>query len=263
MRKWIIRPVKPACAQAGYSVTVVRLFLSIVLLALCFGCAGGQQSTKKDPVVLEKQPPPVETIKAETPAKKPPVRHDVGLLTKLDGKVEIVAGKKRKQPATAYRKVALGDRLLLGKDARVQIAYFETSRHEAWKGKGEVDIREGEGRSSGLRPDVRKLPPLVARQLVKTPASGEHVKIGMVTVRSLSSDTIESLEKQYREYRAAAAPEDTTPEVFLLTGLLEMQEYEHAQAALEGLRGKLSATPALADVIAHFDPLVKEAMAGK
>jgi len=258
MRKWIISPVLPAGVQAGYSLTIVRLFLSIVLLTLCFGCAGEQQSTKKDPIVLEKQPPPVEI-----PTKKLPVRQDEGLLTKLDGKVEIVAGKTGRQPATAYRKVAIGDRLLLGKDARVQIAYFETSRHEAWKGKGEVDIRKGEGRSSSLKPVVTKLPPLVARQLVKTPASGEHVKIGMVTVRSISSDTVESLEKQYREYRDAAAPEDTTPEVFLLTGLLEMMEYEQAQTVLEGLRKKLSATPALESVVSHFEPLVKEAVAGQ
>lgn len=257
MRKWIIGPVLPACEQAGYLRMIVRVFFSVVLLTLCFGCAAEQQVTKKDPVVLEKQPPPVET-----PTKKPPVRQDVGLLTRLDGKVKIVAGKTGKQPATPYRKVAFGDRLLLEKDARVQIAYFETSRHETWKGKGEVNIRKGEGRSSGLKPEVRRLPPLVARQLIKTPASGEHVKLGMVTVRSISSDTVESLEKQYREYRDAAAPEDTTPEVFLLTGLLEMMEYEHAQTVLEGFRAKLSTTPALAAVISHFEPLIKEAIAG-
>lgn len=260
MRKWIISLVLPGGLQAGYSRTIVRLFLSIVLLALCFGCAGEQQSTKKDPVLPEKQPSSAETSTKKLPV---PVRQDVGLLTKLDGKVEIVAGKKGKQPATAYRKVAIGDRLLLGKDARVQIAYFETSRHEAWKGKGDVDIRKGEGHSSTLKPVVKKLPPLVARQLVKTPASGEHVKIGMVTVRSISSDTVESLEKQYREYRDAAAPEDTTPEVFLLTGLLEMMEYEHAQTVLDGMRKKLSATPTLEPVVTHFEPLIKAAISGE
>lgn len=188
---------------------------------------------------------------------------DVGMLTQMDGKVEIVAGKAAKCPATAFLKVALGDKLVLGKDARVQIVYFETSRQEVWKGAGEVEIGNGEGRSSSLQAEIRKLPPLVARQLVKTPVSGQHGKTGMVTVRSLSSDTVESLEKQYTEFRGATADGDTTPEVFLLTGLLEMKEFERAQTLLEGFRAKLSTTPALAAVIFHFEPLVKQAIAGQ
>jgi hypothetical protein len=188
---------------------------------------------------------------------------DVGMLTQMDGKVEIVAGKAAKRPATAFLKVALGDRLVLGKDARVQIVYFETSRQELWKGTGEVEIGNGEGRSSTLKAEARKLPPLVARQLVKTPVSGRHGKTGMVTVRSLSSDTVESLEKQYAEFRSTTAEGDTTPEVFLLTGLLEMKEFEQAQKVMAGLQAKVSATPALADVIAHFEPLVKKAAAGQ
>lgn len=188
---------------------------------------------------------------------------DVGMLTQIDGKVVIVTVKEAKRPATAFLKVALGDRLVLGKDARVQIVYFDTSRQEVWKGAGEVEIGNGEGRSSSLQPETRKLPPLVARQLIKTPASGQHGKTGMVTVRSLSSDTVESLEKQYNEFRGAAADGDTTPEVFLLTGLLEIKEFERAHAVLEGLRAKLSTTPALAAVISHFEPLVKEAVTGR
>jgi len=188
---------------------------------------------------------------------------DVGMLTQMDGKVEIVTAKEGKHSATAFLKVALGDKLVLGRDARVQIVYFETSRQEAWKGAGEVEIGNGEGRSSSLQPETRKLPPLVARQLAKTPISGRHGKSGMVTVRSLSSDTVESLERQYTEFRGAAADGDTTPEVFLLTGLLEMKEFERAHTVLEGLRARLSTTPALAVVISHFDPLVKEAAAGQ
>lgn len=186
---------------------------------------------------------------------------DVGMLTQMDGKVEIVTAKEGKQPASAFLKVALGDKLVLGGNARVQIVYFETSRQEVWKGAGEVVIGKGEGRSSSLQPEIRKLPPLVARQLAKTPASGKHGKSGMVTVRALSSDTVESLEKQYQELRGETADGDTTPEVFLLTGLMEMKEFEQAQTVLARLRATLSKKPALAVVISHFEPLVKEAAA--
>ncbi|MDP2268087.1 MAG: hypothetical protein Q8K46_02865, partial [Deltaproteobacteria bacterium] len=46
---------------------------------------------------------------------------DVGMLIQMDGKVEIVTAKEGKQPASAFLKVALGDKLVLGRDARVQI----------------------------------------------------------------------------------------------------------------------------------------------
>ena len=188
---------------------------------------------------------------------------DVGMLTQIDGNVAIVTGKAGKNPATAFQKVALGDKLVLGKNARVRIVYFETSRQEFWKGAGEIELGNGEGRSSGLKAEIRNLPPLVARQLVKTPVSGQHGKTGMVTVRSLSSDTVESLEKQYGEFRSAAAGDDTTPEVFLLTGLLEMKEFEQAHTVLERLRAKVKSTPALKALISHFEPLIKEAFSGK
>jgi len=188
---------------------------------------------------------------------------DVGMLTQVDGKVTVAAAKGTKRTATAYQKVALGDRLVLGKGAGIQIVYFETSRQEKWTGAGEIEIGNGEGRSSSLKVEARKLPPLVARQLVKTPATGQHGKTGMVTVRSLSSDTVESLEKQYNEFRRAAAAGDTTPEIFLLTGLMEMKEYERAMAVLNDLKAKSSSAPELANVVLHFEPLVKEAIAGQ
>ena len=106
-----------------------------------------------------------------------------------------------------------------------------------------------------MKPETLSLPPLLARQLAKTPAGGKHGKIGMVRMRSLSSDTLESLDRQYLEFRRAVPPDDVTPEVFLLNGLLEMKEYAKAQSAIEKLRPRISRQPALAGMIAHFEPL--------
>ncbi len=188
---------------------------------------------------------------------------DVGMLTQVTGDVSIVTTSGEKHPGVAFLKVAVGDKLTLGNDARVQVVYFETSHQEIWKGPGQVEIGSGDGHSQTLKAEVKKLPPLIARQLIKTPASGQHGATGMVTVRSLSSDTIESLEKQYEEFKATVAVDDTTPEVFLMTGLLEMKEYEHAASVLDGFRAKLSTNQALAAVVDHFDPLVKQAVAAE
>lgn len=187
---------------------------------------------------------------------------DVGMLTQVEGCVQIVTAADDHYPAAAFQKVAGGDRLVLGGNARVQVVYFQTSRQEVWIGAGTVEIGDGLGSSSELQAESRNLPPLVARQLVKTPVSGQHGRTGMVTVRSLSSDTVESLQKQYRDFRGEATEGDTTPEVFLLTGLMEMMEYEEAEVVLEELKARLSVNPALADVIMHFEPLVKEGLAG-
>jgi hypothetical protein len=185
---------------------------------------------------------------------------DVGMITRAEGKVEHVPVRGAKQAATSFIKVGLGDKLILGKDARIQLVYFETSRQESWQGNGEIEIANGEGKSTSLQAEVRKLPPLVARQLVKTPLSGQHGATGMVTVRSLSSDTVESLEKQYEEFRASSPLEDATPEVFLMTGLIEMKEFEQADARLKELSKKLPAQPALAPVIENFEPLIKQGL---
>jgi hypothetical protein len=69
--------------------------------------------------------------------------------------------------------------------------------------------------------------------------------------------------KQYGEFRGAAAGGDTTPEVFLLTGLPDMKEFERAQTVLERLRARVSSSPALSVLISHFGPLVKKETAGQ
>ena len=50
---------------------------------------------------------------------------DVGMLTLAEGNVEIVSGQNTQHPATAFFKLALGDKLILSENARVQIVYFE------------------------------------------------------------------------------------------------------------------------------------------
>lgn len=182
---------------------------------------------------------------------------DVGMLTQVTGKVEITSVGGEKHAAVSFLKVAVGDKLVLSQDAQVQVVYFDSSHQELWKGAGQVEIGASDGHSQTIQPVIKKLPPLVARQLIKTPASGEQGTTGMVTVRSLSSDTIESLEKQYQEFKSTTTADDTTPEVFLMTGLLEMKEYEHATTVLDGFRAKLTSNPQLAAVVDHFEPLVK------
>lgn len=176
---------------------------------------------------------------------------DQAMLTQVSGQVTVEA-KDGKRPAVAFLKLATGDKLALGGDGRVQIVYFGNGRQELWAGAGEVEVGGLEGRSAAIKPAVKQLPPLVVNQLAKTPAAGQQGKAGMILVRSLENpDAVDHLDKQFEELKRAAAADDTTPEVFLLSGLIELKEFDRAKELLETLRDK----PEYKHVVAHFTPL--------
>lgn len=75
----------------------------------------------------------------------------------------------------------------------------------------------------------------------------------MILVRSLGDpDAVDHLDKQYNEMKSASPAGDTTPEVFLLSGLIELKEVARAKELL----AKLGATPGYQAVVEHFSPMV-------
>lgn len=184
---------------------------------------------------------------------------EVAMLTQVSGEVA-VSGKQGNRAAVPFLKINTGEKLNLGRDARVQMVYFGNGRQEVWKGAGEVEVGSLEGRSAALKPETTQLPPLVINQLAKTPAVGQQGRTGMVMLRSLGDpDAGDHLDKQYAELRKSSAPDDTTPEVFLLSGLLDLKEYARARKLLGELRNKQLTQPAYEAVIDHFVPLVERA----
>ena len=176
---------------------------------------------------------------------------DVGMITQMSGEVSI-ATEGATRSAVPFLKVATGDKLKLGNGARVQMVYFGNGRQEVWKGSAQVEVGSLESKSAG-KPEVSQLPPLVVNQLAKTPAAGQQGKTGMIRVRSLANpDASAHLDKQYKELKASAAADDTTPEVFLLSGLIEIKEFTRAKEVLAELGGK----PPYQPVVDHFTPIV-------
>jgi adenylate cyclase len=177
---------------------------------------------------------------------------DQAMLTQVSGQVS-VEGKDGKRTGVAFLKVATGEKLSLGADARVQIVYFGNGRQEIWSGAGQVEVAGLEGKSTALKPEIKQLPPLVVNQLAKTPAAGQQGKAGMILVRSLENpDAVDHLDKQYDELKRATPAGDTTAEVFLLSGLIELKEFARAKELLATLRDK----PEYKPVVDHFSPLV-------
>lgn len=184
---------------------------------------------------------------------------EVAMLTQVSGEVA-VSGKQGNRVAVPFLKLNTGEKLNLGKDSRVQMVYFGNGRQEVWKGAGDIEVGSLEGRSASLKPETKQLPPLVINQLAKTPAAGQQGRTGMVMLRSLGDpDAGDHLDKQYAELRKNSASDDTTPEVFLLSGLLDLKEYARARKLLGELRNKQLTQPAYEAVIDHFAPLVERA----
>jgi hypothetical protein len=185
----------------------------------------------------------------------------VAMLTQVTGDVR-VSGKQGARPAVPFLKVNDGDTLTLAGNARVQMVFVASGRQEIWKGAGPIEIGAQEGRSRSLKPETSQVPQLILKQLAKTPAVGQHGKTGMVMLRSLDDlASGEQLDEDYAKFKASAAPDDTTPEVFLLSSLLDLGEYDRARKVLDDLRAKQAAQPAYVAVIKHFSRLVSEAAA--
>lgn len=176
---------------------------------------------------------------------------DAGMITQISGEVSITTAGST-QAAVPFFKVTTGDKITLANGARLQIVYFGNGRQEVWKGGGQVEVGSLDSKST-LKPDVSQLPPLVINQLAKTPAAGQQGKTGMIRVRSLANpDAAAHLDKQYAELKKTAAADDTTPEVFLLSGLIEIKEFTRAKTVL----GDLSNKPGYKPVVDHFTPIV-------
>jgi hypothetical protein len=187
----------------------------------------------------------------------------VAMLTQVAGDVS-VSGKEGARPAASFLKVNDGDTLTLAAGARVQMVYLASGRQEVWKGAGPVEIGAQESRSRSLKPEISEVPPIILKQLAKVPAVGERGKTGMVMLRSLDDlASADQVNEEYAKFRAAAAPGDTTPEVFLLSSFLEIGEYDRARKVLDDLQAKQFTQPQYTAVVQHFSRLLAEAAAGK
>lgn len=185
----------------------------------------------------------------------------VAMLTQVAGEVR-VSGKDGARVAVPFLKVNEGDTLTLAGNARIQMVYLTNGRQEIWKGDGPIEVGSQDGRSRSLKAETSQVPALILRQLAKTPAAGQHGKTGMVTLRSLDDlAALDRLEKDYADFRSKATADDTTPEVFLLSGLVDFQDYDRARKVLDELKVKQRTQPAYEAVVEHFGRIIAEASA--
>jgi hypothetical protein len=185
---------------------------------------------------------------------------EVALVTLLQGKVERVS-PLGKQPVEAFTKLRHGDLLTLDRGSRVQVVYFENGRQETWGGSGRLEITKAESTAVGLPPaEVKTLPPVMVRQITKTPVLDSQGRGGMMRLRSVAtSSDVERIEQNYRQMRTEAAPNDLNPDLYFLSAMFEIRELNRVEQALADLQQRQRGNPDLGVVVAVYNKALKNA----
>lgn len=182
---------------------------------------------------------------------------DVAIVTSVQGTVTLAIEKEASKPLLAFSKLHQGERLALDQNAKIQVVYFENGRQETWHGQGVVEIGTQESNST-LKPEVKLLPPLLAKQLVKTPASNVQGRAGMIVMRSISTpEKIKSIDDNYANLRKQAEPSEISPELYLLSALFELKEFERIRGLLSDLDKKYPERADVKDLINHYTRMVE------
>ena len=166
------------------------------------------------------------------------------------------------QAAVALARLRPGDKLRLDADAVVQLVYFQNARQESWRGSVRLEVGEEQSRALGssTQPAVKQLPPMLVRQLVKTPTAEGTGKVGAVRLRSITPpDAAEKLDENYRQLRQQSDATDRTPELYLLAGLFELKNYARIEASLKQWQDASPKDTVLAAMAVHYRGAIRAA----
>lgn len=190
---------------------------------------------------------------------------EVGLVTVAQGQIKLQEDKSAAAELKPFVKLRTGDRITLANGARLQMVYFEGGRQETWQGTGALEVGTGAtlALKGGLQPEVKTLPPILVKQLSKTPGPDGNVKAGMIRMRSMpSGGTLESVEKSYAELRGQTDPADRNPELYLLASYFELREFEKVDALLQQLGDKSPNDPEIKVLAVLYKRAVGNVQAG-
>jgi hypothetical protein len=185
------------------------------------------------------------------------------IITALQGRVTFEQDAPVPRPAAAFARLRSGDKLQLAAEGVVQVVYFQSARQESWHGPVRLEIGETESLAvGGATPVVRQLPPMLVRQLVKTPTADASGRVGAVRMRAIvPPDAGAKLDENYQALRRQTDAGDRSPELYLLAGLYELKDYERIEGLLAGWIG---AAPGDAELLAmrdHYAQAIRDARA--
>jgi hypothetical protein len=185
---------------------------------------------------------------------------EVAMVTALQGKVSRVT-PIGPQAVEAFTKLQHGDLVVLDKDSRLQLVYFDGGRQETWRGPGRLEIAKVDSTPYGLSPpEVKVLPAVLVRQIAQTPLLASQGRSGMVRLRSAASlEDLDKVDSTYRQLRLAASADDINPELYLLSALFELQEFKRVEQALVELRRDHVGNPDVSEVAELYGKALRSA----
>ena len=121
---------------------------------------------------------------------------------------------------------------------KLQIIYLQNGRQEFWAGPVTITIGENQSRADdpAATPNVKTLPSHLVDVLTRSRdvISDLKTRQGMVRVRSLlTARKIKEATRNYEQMREQAAPDDITPEIYLLTALDELKAFTRMKQPLD------------------------------
>jgi hypothetical protein len=183
-----------------------------------------------------------------------------GMITQAQGSATFTSGADKEKPVVSFMKIRAGDKLSLGKDAKLQVVYFKDGRQETWQGPATLLIGASESTAAhGANPPlVKKLPAIVLQQLTRAPGVVSDLKnrSGMIMVRSLPMLELRKLDENYTALRKEAAEDDVTPELYMLAGLHELKLYRDMKPVLEDMRKRQPNNPEVQAVYDRYSKLM-------
>lgn len=160
---------------------------------------------------------------------------DVGLVNQVGGAVTYTSGKEASAHGLqAYGRVRHGDKITIPAGGDLKISYFTGNRQEVWKGPASfVATTDGGELLKGNKPQVTQLPAIVSQKLARIPELMGTSRIGGIVVRSLAvRQDAAQREKEvadamaaYEAMRTKSAESDITPELFLISVLIDNEMY--------------------------------------
>lgn len=160
---------------------------------------------------------------------------DVGLVNQVAGGVTYTSGKDAASHGIqAYGRVRHGDKITLPAGAELKISYFSGNRQETWKGPATFVATTGGGELlKGSKPEVGQLPAVVSQKLARIPELMGTSRIGGIVVRALAvrpdaaqrEKEVADAMSAYEGMRAKSAESDITPELFLISVLIDNEMY--------------------------------------
>jgi len=187
-----------------------------------------------------------------------------GMLSQMSGAVTYRTASTGPLNASVFMKLYEGDKLLVAPGASARVVYFSNGRQELWQGPAEFTVGEAASLPAKGTPQLTQLPVAVGRQFLQSPdlaLLARQTRPASVTVRGFKppptaeqSAAVQQARDLAASMAASAAPDDITPELYLLAVLMDHGLRDEMGKVLDAMQAKQPANESIAALKQRLGP---------